>query len=85
MSLTINLPADAEARLAEQATSIGVDVPTYVERILRAAASRTSLDQVLKPIRRSFRESGMTEDELSEILVKAKKEMRADRRTRRDK
>lgn len=85
MSLTINLPAEAEARLAEQAKAIGVDVPTYVERILRAAASRASLDEVLKPIRDSFHESGMTEEELSDLLVKAKKAMRADRRTRRGK
>ncbi len=85
MSLTINLPAEAEARLAEQAKAVGVDVPTYVERILRAAASRASLDEVLKPIRDSFHESGMTEDELSDLLVKAKKAMRADRRTRRGK
>jgi len=85
VSLTINLPAEAEARLAEQAKAIGVDVPTYVERILRAAASRASLDEVLKPIRDSFHESGMTEDELSDLLVKAKKAMRADRRTRRGK
>ena len=85
MSLTINLPAEAEARLAEQANAIGVDVRTYVVRILSVAASKTSLDEVLKPIRRSFRKSGMTENELSDLLVKAKKEMRADRRTRRDK
>ena len=85
MSLTINLPAEAEARLAEQAKAIGVDVPTYVERILRAAASRASLDEVLKPIRDSFHESGMTEDVLGDLLVKAKKAMRADRRTRRGK
>jgi len=85
MSLTINLPPEAEARLVEQARAIGVDVPTYVERILHAAASRASLDEILKPIHDSFHESGMTEDQLSSLLVKAKKEMRADRRTRRGK
>jgi hypothetical protein len=85
MSLTIQLSAEAEARLTEQAKAIGVDVPTYVERILRAAASRTSLEEVLKPIRDALHQSGMTEDELSGLLVKAKKEMRQDRRRRRGK
>ena len=85
MSLTIQLPAEAEARLTEQAKAIGVDMPTYVERILRVAASRTSLEEVLKPIRDAFHESGISEDELSGLLVKAKKKMREDRRSRLDK
>jgi hypothetical protein len=31
MSLTIQLPAEAEARLTEQAKAIGVDMPTYAD------------------------------------------------------
>lgn len=55
-------------------------MPTYVERLLEADATRPPLDQILKPVRDAFEASGMSEDELSNILVKAKKDMRAARR-----
>ncbi len=80
MILTIQLPPRAEARLAEKAREAGVDMPTYVERLLEADATRPPLDQILKPVRDAFEASGMSEDELSNILVKAKKDMRAARR-----
>jgi hypothetical protein len=35
------------------------------------------LDQLLAPIRKAVKESGMTEDELTEMLEQAKHEMRA--------
>jgi len=54
-----------------------------VERVLRAEISRPPLDEILKPAQDAFAESGMSEDELSDLLVKAKKEMRADRRSRK--
>jgi hypothetical protein len=82
MSLTIQLPIEDEACLAMKAKNAGVDLPTYVERILKAEASRPLVDEVLKPVRDAFTESGMSEDELSDLLVKAKKEMRAERRSR---
>jgi hypothetical protein len=44
---------------------------------------RPSIDQVLQPIRDAFDASGMTEDELVDLLVKAKKEMRKDRHNRK--
>jgi hypothetical protein len=81
MSVTIQLPVEDEARLAMKAKQAGVDLPTYLERLLKAEVSRPPLDAVLKPVRDAFAESGMTEDELSDLLVKAKKQMRAERRS----
>ena len=83
MTLTLNLDDEDQRRLAEKAKSAGIDVQTYVECIVRAAASRAPTDQVLQPVRDAFRESGMTEDELGELLEKAKHEMRAERKSRR--
>ena len=82
MSLTIQLPREDEALLAMKAKHAGVDLPTYVERVLKAEMSRPPLDEILKPVQEAFVESGMSEDDLSELLVRAKKEMRADRRSR---
>jgi hypothetical protein len=81
MSLTIQLPNEDEARLAMKAKRAGLDLPTYVERVLKAEMSRPPLAEILKPVQDAFAESGMSEDELSEMLVKAKKQMRADRRS----
>jgi hypothetical protein len=83
MTLTIELPAQAEARLAEKARQAGIDMPTYVERLLEAEATRPPLEEMLKPIHDAFHDSGMSEEQLSDLLVKAKKEMRAQRRNRR--
>jgi hypothetical protein len=81
VSLTIELPTEDEARLAVKAKNAGVDLPTYVERLLKAEISRPALEDVLKPVQDAFIESGMSEDDLSQLLVRAKKEMRADRRS----
>jgi hypothetical protein len=67
-SLIITLPGEAEARLAMKAKNAGVDLPTYVERLLKAEVSRPSLDEALKPVRDAFEQSGMTEEDLSELL-----------------
>jgi hypothetical protein len=82
MTLTIRLSAEDETRLAMKAKHAGVDLPSYVERVLRAEVSRPPLDDVLKPVHEAFAESEMSEDELSDLLVKAKKKMRAERRPR---
>jgi hypothetical protein len=84
MTLTVDL-ADADAqRLAEKARAAGVDVQTYVERLVRLAATSVPLDDVLRPVREAFQASGMSEDELGELLEEAKHEMRRERRARQD-
>ena len=82
MSLMIQLPIEDEARLAMKAKNAGVDLHTSVERVLKAEVSRPPIDEVLKPVHDAFAESGMSEDELSDLLVKAKKQMRAERKSR---
>ncbi len=84
MTFAIELCAQDEARLARKAEIAGVDVPTYVERILHVEASRPPLDEFLKPVREAFAQSGMTEEQLSDLLIKAKKEMRVDRKDRQN-
>jgi hypothetical protein len=56
-----------------------------VQRILKAEASRPAIEEILKPIRDAFRNSGMSEIELSDLLIKAKKQMRADRKSHGEK
>jgi hypothetical protein len=82
MTLTLNLAERDAQRLAEKAQAAGVDVQTYVERIVRAAASGPTLDEVLRPVRDAFHASGMSDAELGELLEEAKHEMRCERRAR---
>lgn len=85
MTLTLQIPPDAEARLAEKARSAGMDVPTYAEKILETEARRPTLREISGPIAEAFEASGMTEEELGDMLEKAKHEMRAERRAREGK
>ena len=83
MSLTISIPAEVEARLQQRAVERGQDVETYVAEIVsRIAARPTPLDQLSGPIQESFIRSGMTDDELGDLLERAKHEARAERRER---
>jgi hypothetical protein len=82
MTLTLNLADQDVERLAQKAHAAGVDVQTYVERLVHSAASSPSLDDVLRPIREAYRASGMSEDELGDLLEEAKHHMRHERRAR---
>ena len=83
MALKVPLSDDAEARLRERALAAGVDAETYAARVLERELSRPTLDEVLAPLRAEVEATGMTEDELSDLLERAKHEMRAERRARR--
>jgi hypothetical protein len=82
MPLTIKLPPQTEVRLEEKARAAGLDVGTYAERVLELEARRPSLEELSGPIQDAFQRSKMTEDQLADMLVKAKKEMRVARRSR---
>ena len=82
MTMSLTLPPETEARLAEQAQAAGKDVQTYAADVLRSVAARPSLDELLAPVRKAFAESGMTEDELSDQLEREKHDARAAARGR---
>lgn len=83
MTLSITLSPDKEKRLRERAAAAGEDVGTFVSKLLdQFAAQPTPLEQISGPIYQAFLESGMTDDELGDVLEKAKHEMRAERRAR---
>jgi hypothetical protein len=48
-----------------------------VERLVRLAATSAPLDEVLRPVREAFHASGMSEDELGELLDEMRRERRA--------
>ena len=84
MVLTISIPPEAEAKLKMRAAASGEDLAQYVARLVaHFAEPPTPLEKLSGPIYQRFLESGMTDDELGDLLEEAKHELRAERRARR--
>lgn len=83
MTISLTLSPDQEKRLRERATAAGQELSVYVSRLLeRFAEPLTPMEEISAPVYRQFVESGMTDDELGDLLERAKHEMRVDRRGR---
>jgi len=79
MSISIPLSPDAEAKLRERAKSAGEDITSYAARLLDDAIRKPSLDELLAPVREAVNKTGMTEEELTSLLEKAKHDVRRER------
>jgi hypothetical protein len=81
MTLRIDISARAEQRLRDKAAAVGQDVGAYAAGVLeRAAEPPASIAQISGPVGEFFKESGVSEDELTRLLEEAKHEARARRR-----
>jgi hypothetical protein len=82
MTLHISISAEAEAQLKARAEAVGMDPEAYATRMLERLLAKLAIDELLAPLRAEVAASGITEDELSDLLERAKHEMRAERRAR---
>ena len=82
--LSISISGEAEATLRAKAAMAGVDPASYVSTLVeQSAVGRIpSIAEISGPIAEEFEASGMTEEELADILEDAKHAMRAERRAR---
>jgi hypothetical protein len=84
MVLSLSISPEAEAKLKSKAAAAGVDIETYaVTLIEQFTKAPLSLKEISGPIAEEFAKSGMTEDELADLLEEAKHEMRAEKRGRK--
>ena len=86
MTLTISdLSPEVERRLKSEAARLGVREADYVKRLIeRDMLADRTFDEILMPVRADFRKSGITEDQLDEIVDRARKATRPKaRRARR--
>lgn len=82
LPLTLRVSEHARAKLTERAAESGTDVAGYVSAIVEQNTKRPmSLEEISGPIYQRFLESGMTDEELSELLEREKHEARARRRS----
>ncbi len=68
MEITISVPKEVESVLAEKAAAEGTDIKTLVETMIKTQATRPTLNEILEPVRQDFAASGMTEEELNELV-----------------
>ena len=81
ITLEIPISSEAEARLREKAAAAGQDLTAYAAGVLERVAKRPlTLEELSGPIAEDFRRSGMSEDDLTDLLESAKHEMRRRRR-----
>ena len=83
MTLSIPLSPQVEAWLTAKALAAGVDVTTYAARELeRSAAEPRQLQELSGRAYEEFLATGMTDDELGELLETAKHALRAEKRSK---
>ncbi len=83
LPLTLRLSPQAREELTKRAEATGVDLASYVSNIVeRNAQAATSLDEISGPIYEHFLQSGLTDEQLGDLLEKEKHEARAHRRAR---
>ena len=83
MTLTIQLPDLVQRHLTERAAQDGKSVESLATELIRAAvvpAQERTIAEILGPFRKEFAESGMTEDEWTDLMEESLKEVRELRR-----
>ena len=83
MTLSVSLSAEAEARLRERAAASGQPLDVYASRVLEAAATAPSIDELLAPARRQIADSGMTDAQLDTFLEDVRDEVWHERQRKR--
>ena len=84
-TLTLTLPPETERKLRARAAASGLDVAAFALEAIQEKLQTTPLltqDDRLASLRQEFRESGMTDDELYELLKTARDEVRREKRQR---
>ena len=78
MTLGVDHPPEAEAKLRERAAISGEPVDAYAAKVLLDALTAPTIDELLAPVREQAAASGMTEQELldfgRELLQKTRDE-----------
>ncbi len=82
MELTITVADETKSALEQRARERGYsDVSKYVERLISTdLLAAKPFDEILAPIRQTFRESGVSEDEFETLFEEAREEVYRERK-----
>jgi hypothetical protein len=82
MTIPITISKAAEERFGLKAAAAGQDIATYLGRLIEnLAVPPLSLHEISGPLGEEFKRSGMSEDDLSDLLDGEKDAARAARRS----
>ncbi len=87
MTLTIELTKEVEERLKNRAKASGFEeVSEYAKKVLKDDTNKMrTFDEILAPFRENVEKSGISDDELDELFTKARKEVFADKKAKKQK
>jgi len=68
MEVMVNVPTELEHSLVERAVRNGQDVGGYLNRVITNHLKKVSLEELLALVREDFARTGMTENELNELI-----------------
>lgn len=77
MTLAVPLSSHAEQRLADKARAAGVDLPTFISRLLEAEAGRPSLIELSGEVFENFKAMNLSDEQLGDLLESEKHADRA--------
>jgi hypothetical protein len=80
MTLAVAISPVAQRRLADKAKAAGVDLPTFISRLLEAEAQRPTMVELSGQVFETFKAMNMTDEELGKRLEEEKHAARAARR-----
>ncbi|MBC7784801.1 MAG: hypothetical protein H7144_13265 [Burkholderiales bacterium] len=84
MVLSLSISAQTEAKLAAKAAAAGVDISTYVGTLIEETVKPPlTLKAISGQMADDFAATGMTDDELGDLLEETKHEMRSEKRSGR--
>ncbi|HEV8292517.1 MAG TPA: hypothetical protein VGP94_11370 [Tepidisphaeraceae bacterium] len=76
MRLNINISSKAEKNLKKRAAAHGKELAAYASQIVEEVATKPTLEELLKPLRKEFESSGASEEQLVEQITAAQKAFR---------
>jgi len=82
MSITIDLPTEAEAGLRKKAKAKGIDFSEFLENILQREANikPMSFSESARPLRNWTNTQGYCEEEIEDLVDEAVSEVRREKR-----
>ena len=84
-TVTVELLPDTMKKLRAKAVFAGLSLESYLGRLADedASAGGTTFDQIVAPVRAAFRQSGMTDDDVTDLVQEAREEAWQEKLSRR--
>ncbi|MGI8670369.1 MAG: hypothetical protein ACR2J3_11080 [Aridibacter sp.] len=85
MTLTIELKPEVETKLKNRASAEGCELGEYVTKLIEEDSNKLrTLDEIFAPFRESIEKSNVSESELDEIFIKARREVFAEKKAKQE-